>query len=70
MEKITLEVEGMSCGHCEKAIVNSLIDLGATSANANHVEGTVIVEFNPEKISRKAIEDEIIDIGYVVKGAK
>ena len=32
MEKVTLNVEGMSCGHCVKAVESSVGDLNGVSS--------------------------------------
>jgi len=66
MKKITLTVTGMSCLHCEKAVVNALEDIGAANTVANAKENTVTVEFDPEKVSEDAIRNEIADVGYTV----
>jgi len=61
---ITLTVNGMSCGHCEKAVVNALIDLGVSSAIASHKTNTVQIEYDPAAVTLEAIKTEIIEIGY------
>ena len=66
MEKIQLKVAGMSCQHCEKAVVNALLDIGATAATANAKTGLVDVEFDPAALTPQAIKNEIIDVGYEV----
>jgi len=64
MEKITLQVEGMSCIHCEKAIKNALMDLGVKSVKASAKKNTVEVVFSTDKISLESIKAEIAEIGY------
>ena len=66
MKKVTFKVEGMSCAHCEKAVVNALEDLGVVSTVASAKDKKVEVEFDPEKVSEEAIRNEISDTGYVV----
>ena len=66
MQKITLQVEGMSCAHCEKAVVNALTDLGAKSVKASAKKKTVEVTFSPEIITQQEIEAEIKEMGYHV----
>ncbi|WAA09825.1 copper chaperone CopZ [Fervidibacillus albus] len=67
MEKVTLEVQGMSCQHCVKAVEGSV---GALNGVANVVvhlqEGKVDVEFNPGVVSLEAIKETIEDEGYEV----
>ena len=65
MENITLQVSGMSCGHCEKAVVNALEDLGVQHVLASAQAGTVVLDFDPATVSLEQIKGEINDIGYV-----
>jgi len=66
MEKIILQVEGMSCAHCEKAVVNALTDMGAHSVSALAKDNTVEITYNPSVLSLDAIKDELDDMGYAV----
>ena len=63
MEKIDIKVEGMTCTHCEIAVVNALDDIGV-KASASHQNNIVSVQFDPEKISLDKIKSEITDAGY------
>lgn len=64
MEKIELKVAGMSCAHCEKAIVNALEDLGAATVHADAKAGTVSIEFDQNILTIESIKNEILEIGY------
>jgi len=64
MEKIKFNVTGMSCAHCEKAVVNALEDLGVISTKASAKDKTVEVEFDSAKLSAEDIRKEIAEIGY------
>ncbi|MCA1031560.1 copper chaperone CopZ [Bacillus timonensis] len=67
MEKVTLNVSGMSCGHCVKAVEGSVGELsGVTSVKVNLSEGTVDVEFNSSEVTIDAIKEAIDDQGYDV----
>ena len=47
MEKVTLNVEGMSCGHCVKAVEGSVGALNGVSSVKVDLEGKKVdVEFN------------------------
>ena len=47
MEKVTLNVEGMSCGHCVKAVESSVGALNGVSNVVVDLEGKKVnVEFN------------------------
>jgi len=66
MEKIQLKVAGMSCQHCEKAVVNILLDIGAEAVTADAKSGLVDVEFDPTHLTVDVIKKEIFDEGYEV----
>lgn len=66
MEKITLMVDGMSCAHCEKAIVNELSDMGVYSVVASAPGNVVEVEFDAGVVTLAQIKDELQAMGYTV----
>ena len=67
MEKITVNVEGMSCEHCVKAVTNALKALpGVLSAKVDLKEKTAAVEFDPLLVSIEKINSEITELGYEV----
>lgn len=67
MEKVTLNVSGMSCGHCVKAIEGSVGELKGVSNVKVHLDnGTVDVEFNSSEVSLDSIKETIDDQGYDV----
>jgi len=67
METITLNVQGMSCGHCVNAVETSVgkID-GVASVDVNLDAAQVQVAFDATKTSQQAIANEIEDQGYDV----
>jgi copper chaperone len=68
MEKMTLNVTGMSCGHCVNSIEGSVGELsGVTAVKVNLDTGTVNVEFNPNEVTLDKIKDTIDDQGYDVQ---
>jgi copper chaperone len=68
MEKITLNVKGMSCGHCVNSIEGSVGELtGVTNVKVNLDTGTVSVEFNPNEVTLDKIKETIDDQGYDVQ---
>lgn len=65
--QVTLQVQGMSCGHCVKTIENSVGALnGVEKVNVQLDAGTVDVEFNNE-VNVQQISDTIEDQGYTVE---
>lgn len=68
MEKVTLNVEGMSCGHCVKAVESSVGSLNGVSSVVVDLEGKKVdVEFNGTDVSLDKIKETIDDQGYDVK---
>lgn len=68
MEKVKLNVSGMSCGHCVNSVEGSVGKLEGVSEVKVHLEdGKVDVAFNPEKVSLDKIKETIDDQGYDVE---
>ena len=64
---LTLKVKGMMCKGCENRVKNALSEIeGVTSVEANHEDGTVIIEHDG-KIELDIIKNEIEDLGYDVE---
>lgn len=67
MEKVTLSVKGMSCGHCVKSVEGSVGELnGVQHVEINLSEAKVTVEFDQNKVSLESIKEAIDDQGYEV----
>lgn len=68
MENVTLNVKGMSCGHCVKSVEGSVGTLdGIGKVKVNLEAGQVNVEFNSEKVTLEKIKETIDDQGYDVE---
>jgi copper chaperone len=68
MEKVTLNVHGMSCGHCVKAVEGSVGALEGVSSVAVDLKAkTVEVVFNQQEVTLDKIKETIDDQGYDVK---
>jgi copper chaperone len=68
MEKVTLNVQGMSCEHCVKAIEGNVGTLnGVNTVKVNLKANTVDVEFNNQQVSLDKIKETIDDQGYDVE---
>jgi copper chaperone len=68
MEKVSLNVEGMSCGHCVKAVEGSVGALNGVSTVKVDLENKKVdVEFNQEEVTLDVIKETIDDQGYEVK---
>ncbi|OLN22453.1 copper resistance protein CopZ [Domibacillus antri] len=67
MEQITLNVNGMSCGHCVKAVEGSVGQLEGVHAVKVHLEDhKVEVEFDAQHVSVEKIKETIDEQGYDV----
>ncbi len=67
MEKVTLHVSGMSCGHCVKAIEGSVGKLqGVEKVAVDLTNGKVDVEYNSSDLLLETIRETIEDQGYEV----
>ena len=63
----TLEVKGMTCGHCEKTVEQGLQEIpGVRRAKADHTQDRVKVFFKGDAPDLEAIREKIVDLGYEV----
>ncbi|MFF2498409.1 copper chaperone CopZ [Peribacillus sp. NPDC058075] len=68
MENVTLNVSGMSCGHCVNAVKGNVGKLaGVESVKVNLEAGKVEVSFDRDKVSLEKIKETIDDQGYDVE---
>ena len=66
MEKITLNVEGMSCSHCENAVKKAVIAIdGVNSVTVDLPAKTVTIDCNSLNL-KEAITEAIENQGYDV----
>ncbi|MBC2070422.1 heavy-metal-associated domain-containing protein [Listeria seeligeri] len=67
MEKLTLKIEGMTCGHCKARVTKALAEVdGVTDAKVSLEEGTATVEFETGKVTEDSLIDAVEDAGYEV----
>ena len=68
MQNITLNVQGMSCGHCVKSVEGSVGALaGVDQVIVNLAEGLVDVAFDEAQVSLEQIKETIDDQGFDIK---
>jgi copper chaperone len=69
MVELTLDVKGMSCGHCKNSVEGALNDLiGVKSAVVDLDEALVTVKFDDVQLEKNDLETAIEDAGpYEVK---
>lgn len=64
----TLNVEGMSCSHCENSVKKAVGALeGVGSVEVDLKGNKVTIEFDPDKVKVDKIKDVIEEQGYDVK---
>ena len=62
-----LNVEGMSCSHCERAIKDALSELdGVAKTEVDLSANTVTIEYDMEIVSESNLVETIEDAGYDV----
>lgn len=68
MQQVTLNVQGMSCGHCVNSIEGNVGKMNGVESVKVHLDtGKVDVSFDSNTISLKEIKDEIEEQGYDVE---
>jgi copper chaperone len=67
MEKIVLQVNGMSCEHCVAAVKKAAASIaGVSNADVDLKSGKVALEYDSTKAALSAIKAAIEDQGYEV----
>jgi copper chaperone len=61
----TIQIQGMSCGHCVKSVREALQE--TEGVEVQNVEiGSARIDYDPEKTSREQIEEAIEEAGFTV----
>jgi len=63
MERIRLEIAGMSCGHCVTAVRTELAKLQGVQVEQVAV-GSATVSLDPAKTSANQLVDAVAEAGY------
>ena len=63
MQKIHLNVEGMSCGHCVSHVRNALAGLPGVRVTGVQI-GSAEAEIDPTRIDSLALAQAVSDAGY------
>ncbi len=65
MEKTVINVKGMTCGHCEKAVKGAVSELpGVSEVKVNLETGEVTVHYDANKTSLNEMKEAIENQGY------
>jgi copper chaperone len=69
MDKITLKVEGMSCGHCKAAVEKALKGTaGVRDAQVDLAAKSVTVTYDAGIVGREVMAKVVKEAGYEVVG--
>jgi copper chaperone len=67
MANINMNVEGITCGGCEKSIRNALLERdGVSDVTASHETGIVSIDFDDSKIQQEQLKQAIEEAGFDV----
>lgn len=69
MERVTLDIDGMSCGHCVRSVDSALKELAGVAVETVRI-GQATVTFDPATTSTAQIAQAIADEGYSVRAAR
>ena len=69
MERVTLSIDGMTCGHCVRSVDSALKDLAGVTVEQVKV-GEATVSFDPAAVSSSRIRQAIESEGYGVTAIK
>ena len=67
MTKLTLDITGMSCGHCVASVTRTLKGIAGVQVDAVRI-GAATIEFDESKVSADALAKAVTDEGYPVVG--
>lgn len=63
MQPLSLQIDGMTCGHCVAAVKQALADVPGVQVQ-NVVIGRATVSYDPATTTTTAITEAIADAGY------
>jgi copper chaperone CopZ len=70
MDRITMNIDGMSCGHCIRAVTRALDSVDGVEVEQVDL-GTATVRYDPETASPERLAEAVEHEGYrVVSGGK
>ncbi|MEO6445323.1 MAG: cation transporter [Gemmatimonadaceae bacterium] len=68
MQRLTLNIDGMTCGHCVSMVMKALKAQDGVVIEQVKI-GQATVTFDPARANAQAIVDAIADEGYVAAAA-
>lgn len=68
MATATLKIQGMTCGHCVRAVTDALEGVdGVRSAQVDLQAGRAVVEYDEAKTNPRALANVVMDEGYTAE---
>jgi copper chaperone len=67
MTRLTLDITGMTCGHCVAAVSRTLKAIDGVQVDDVRI-GSATVEFDASKVSADALSKAVTEEGYAVTG--
>jgi copper chaperone len=68
MKSVELNIEGMACEHCVKAVTNAINSYaGVSDVNVSLSQNKATFSYDPEAASLEDIKQSIVEEGYEVK---
>ncbi len=61
----TIQIEGMSCGHCVKAVRETLEEMEGVEVEAVEI-GSARVRYDDGQVEREKIEEAVEEAGFAV----
>ncbi len=65
----TLEIGGMTCGHCLRTVKDTLSEMAGVTLQEVRI-GKAVVSFDETQVSLEAIAEAVRDAGYEVTSTK
>jgi copper chaperone len=66
MEQMTLQIDGMSCGHCVSRVQKALARVEGVHVDQVEI-GSARVSYEPAKVSLERLREAVEDAGYEVR---
>lgn len=61
----SLQIRGMSCGHCVRAVEDALAELDGVAVDQVEI-GAATVRYDPDRTSPAALREAVEDAGFEV----
>ena len=69
MERVTLSIDGMTCGHCVRSVDQALKALDGVDVEQVAI-GKATINYDPAAVSVDRLKDAVEDEGYQVTEAR